>query len=797
MGGAGITASGFIDPSELAATVPSTISVAGQTEYELRGVSGAQSKDTVSTGGSLQHADAIEEIVVTAQKREQRLSDVPMTITAVTGEQLARQGITSPNQLERVVPGFSVSQSTFGTPLYTLRGVGFIDSSIGSSPAVAIYMDQVPVPYSVEARGTVFDLERVEVLNGPQGTLFGQNSTGGAINFIAAKPTKELSGGASLDYGRFNEVNADGFVSGSLAPDLTFRLAGRTENRGDWQEEYAPNTTPAQAGATLGARRFNEGRLLLDWNPADKLSFELNLNGWHDGSDTQARQFLAFSPATPKTTFNAGVYSAFQSVVPVPNDDRLAGFIPSQDYARDDYFYSSSLRSDYNLNDHVKFTSITAYSGYQENSVIDESATTFLDQQTQRHAQIHSFSEEARAAILLGAAQLTAGFNYEDDRTDDNVGGPLDTTSAGIGPFRYDALEEIDRQHAKTYAGFASLDYAITSRLSATLGGRYTKQDRGFEGCTADSGDGTLAAAFAHAFHVPAQPGNCVTLAAAGSTVLPPIITSKLDQDNFSWKGGLNWKATESLLLYGNITKSYKSGSFPLVPGALATQYTPVTQESVLAYETGFKVDFDHRRIQLDGATFYYDYIDKQLQGYVNEPPFGKLPTLVNIPKSRIYGAELQGVIQPISGLRASAGVTYINSRVEQNPLNPQDPFGHVASFVGESFPETPQLTAVTDVEYRFSATSAYTAYVGGGTQSRSSTNAAFGAAAILKIEPYTLLDLRAGLEPANGPWSIEVWSRNVTNRYYTTNKIHEADAVIAYTGFPQTYGVTFRYRFH
>ena len=739
----------------------------------------------------------VGEIIVTAQKRQERLSDVPLTITAVSGDQLQRQGITSTDQLERVVPGFSVTQSSFGTPVYTLRGVGFYDTSIGSSPAVAVYMDQVPIPYSTEARGTAFDLERVEVLNGPQGTLFGENSTGGAINYIAAKPTRDLTAGLQVDYGRFNEANAEGYVSSSLAPDLTFRLAARTENRDDWQEGYGPNDSRfGQSGATLGARRFNEARLLLDWRPTGKLNFEVNLNGWHDGSDTQAQQFLAFSPASPQNAFNAGTYAAFAGLTTLPQNDRLAGFTEGQDYGRDDYFYQGSLRADYDLDAHVKLTSITAYSGYQENSLVDEDGTAILNQQTDRHAQIHSLSEEDRAALVYGPARLTAGLNYEDDVTDDNLINTLHTTNAGIGPLRYDGLTEIDRQRVKTYAAFASLDYKLTDQLSATVAGRYTAQDRDFAGCVADDGDGTLAAAFAGAFHVPAQRGGCVTLAAPGSTVLPPIITNKLDQNNVSWKGGLNWKPSPDLLLYANITKGYKSGSFPIIPGAVAAQFTPVTQESVLAYEGGFKQEFAQRRVSIDAAGFYYDYTNKQLLGYIVEAPFGKLPTLVNIPKSRIYGAEIQATIQLIEGLHASAGLTYVNSRVDQNPINPTDPFGHTVSFVGEAFPDTPELTAITNAEYHLPIPSSFDVYVGGGTESRSNTVSAFGGAPILKIRPYTLADLRAGFAPKAGPWSVEVWGRNITNQYYVTNVIHGADAVVAYAGMPRTYGITLKYRY-
>jgi len=187
--------------------------------------------------------DTIGEIIVTAQKRSERLSDVPLSITAATGDQLTREGITDVAGLEKIVPGFTYQDSSYGTPIFSIRGVGFYDTSVGVSPAVSIYLDQVPLPYSSMARGVSFDLERVEALKGPQGTLFGQNSTGGAINYIAAKPTKDTTEGFDLDYGRFNSVNMQAFVSGSLAPNLQARIAARYEYRDDWQIGYAPNDT--------------------------------------------------------------------------------------------------------------------------------------------------------------------------------------------------------------------------------------------------------------------------------------------------------------------------------------------------------------------------------------------------------------------------------------------------------------------------------------------------------------------------------------------------------------------------
>ena len=163
---------------------------------------------------------------------------MPLSIATASGAELLKRGITDPTQLEALVPGFSYQKSSYGVPVFQLRGVGFYDTTQGVTPAVAVYVDEIPLPYSAMTRGAALDVERVEVLKGPQGTLFGQNSTGGAINYIAAKPTDQFSYGTYLDYGRFDAANVEGFVSGALSDTVRARAAVRFEHADAWQYSY-------------------------------------------------------------------------------------------------------------------------------------------------------------------------------------------------------------------------------------------------------------------------------------------------------------------------------------------------------------------------------------------------------------------------------------------------------------------------------------------------------------------------------------------------------------------------------
>src|SRR5487761_286587 len=244
---------------------------------------------TTDTGAAGATSNQIQEIVVMAEKRAEKVFNVPMSVTALTGGQLAERGVTQVADLDRVVPGFTYRPSNFGTPVYSIRGIGFFENTVTVAPAVSVYVDQVPLPYSVMTEGAPLDIERVEVLKGPQGTLFGQNSTGGAINYIAAKPTNTFATGGNVGYGNYNAEHAEGFVSGPITDTLRARLFLTTDRRGDWQKSQTRD-------ATLGARDFSAGRAMLDWRPNESLFLELSLSRWVDKSDTQAAQFVAFSP---------------------------------------------------------------------------------------------------------------------------------------------------------------------------------------------------------------------------------------------------------------------------------------------------------------------------------------------------------------------------------------------------------------------------------------------------------------------------------------------------------------------
>jgi len=726
------------------------------------------------------------EIIVTAQKRSERISDVPMSISAATGDQLTQRGVTQVADLGKVVPGFTFQPSNYGTPVYSIRGIGFFDQAVAVAPTVSVYVDQVPLPYSVMTEGATLDLERVEALKGPQGTLFGENSTGGAINFIANKPTDHFATGGSFSYGNFDAINANGYLSGPLGATLSARVAVNTDQRGNWQRSQTRDDG-------LGKRDFTAGRILLDWKPSDTVRFELNLNGWLDKSDTQAAQFVINAPAVPGGYQDlAAVLAAFPTA---RRDNRVADWDPGISFRRDDRFYQASLRGDWDISPSVTLTSITAYSDLKQNSPSDTDGTPYDNFRLTIDAKIHSFSQELRIAGTSMDSKLRwmLGGNYEHNITHDNQFGHIHGTNSGIGPVRFTEFINSNNQNIETKAVFGSLDYKLTDTLTASVSARYTDANDKFYGCPYDTGNGELAGAFSLIASAPIAPGGCVTLDTTTFAAVP-IVRKSLNENNVSWRAGLSWKPESTTLLYANITRGYKAGSFPTIAALTPDQYNPVTQESVLAYEVGFKKSFLNQAVQVTGAGFYYDYTNKQIQGYINTA-FGNAPALVSIPKGSVRGGEVNVTLKPTSGLIFSGGATYVDTSVDRHFLS-NDPFSNSVDLKGEQFPNTPSWQLTGDGQYDFPLSDTLKGYAGASIRYRSGSWAAFGEQPIFRIAAYSIIDLRAGIEGNGGRWRAEVWGRNITDKFYATSVTHVLDTVARLTGMPATYGFTVSFKY-
>ncbi|MBS0480444.1 MAG: TonB-dependent receptor [Proteobacteria bacterium] len=258
----------------------------------------------------------------------------------------------------------------------------------------------------------------------------------------------------------------------------------------------------------------------------------------------------------------------------------------------------------------------------------------------------------------------------------------------------------------------------------------------------------------------------------------------------------MNWQVTPTALLYANVSKGYKSGAFPTVGATFAIQLHPATQESVLAYEAGFKLGLFNRTLQLNGAVFYYDYRDKQLRGRIVDPILGPQNAFFNVPRSRVAGAELQASMRPLNGLNINVGATYISSKILGSFIN-YNAAAQRVEMGGEAFPLTPDWQINGDADYEFPLSGSLNGFLGGGVTYQAATNGGLGNLALFKIDAYALVDLRAGIATPGGKWRLTAYVRNLTDKFYSTVVTQPGpDAVIRYTGQPRTFGLTLSYRY-
>lgn len=785
-------------------------------------------------------------IVVTANKREQNLNDVGLTVTAIGGEALKERKISSLEDIASIVPGLAFSSSTTNTPIFTLRGIGFQESSLGVYPAVSVYLDQTPLPFPILASHSAFDLERVEVLKGPQGTLFGQNSTGGAINYIAAKPTDTWQAGGDISYGRFNTIEGNAFVSGPIGERAGMRVAINGLNSDDWQKSITRDDTN-------GHKSYVAGRFLLDVEPSDNIKLQFNANGWIDKSQPQAQQLISVNPQNPidgseatsrivaspfspnsaraadwtQMAIDPGTGVILTPEVPyggapgngvggyVDGTGKLVNFEPFSDRR----LWQLAMRADIELGD-LTLTSLTSYTDFDQEQRLDQDGNALVTFDLEKaDGYIRTFNQELRLANdTASQIRWLIGANYEDSTTyEDQALRYFDNSnfSPGLNWINYSGVT--NRQDIENWAVFANLEFDVTEQLTLKASGRYTESTIDSSICSYTSDTGRVETLFGGA----GVNGTCFTFDENFQN--GPPITNTLKEDNVSWRFGLDYKVNPDVLLYANVSRGYKAGSFPSLSVASYIGMLPVTQESVTAYEGGFKASLADRRIQLNAAAFYYDYKDKQIRGKLRDPTFGGLDALINIPKSRIFGAEADITVRPVDGLTLNAAVTYLDSKVTQNPPGETAPgafdgrdyniYGLKDNFEGDPLPFTPKWSGVVNLDYRHEMESGGAVFFGATVNARSHSDAVIGANRIafpysatsftrpdldgnvFNIKGYTTVDARLGYEADGGAWKVMLWGKNIFDTYYWTTVIPSNDSQARFAGMPATYGVTFGFK--
>lgn len=819
----------------------------------------------VDAGGAYaQTSDTTEndEIVVTANKREQSVNDVGLTISAASGEDLNARGITGPADLSKLVPGFTFTQSIYSTPVYTLRGIGLYDATFGAAPSVSVYSDQIPRNVPVMSEALDLDIERVEVLKGPQGTLFGQSSTGGAVNYIVAKPTREIKAGFNGSYERFNRAEIGGFVSGPLGEKAAARLAVKGITGGAWQHSLS------RPDDKNGATRKLMGRLTVDLEPAEGVKVELMATGVRDRSDPQAPQYagtkyniysaaaLAAANANPKTRNPYGIVDAAQyadfTTPTSPGADGtflgsqgiLVGWLNGTNAANaaaaratlgtlisnkardaewtdgfmtksDNSYYQFSGRADIDVSDSVTLTSISALAKQKLDYNQDLDATTAVSNDVPLFGSVKTFNQELRLAGNTDRMHWIVGASYDDIRADQNNFFRLRDYSGNFGGLIVLTKNEYtSKMHS--YGLFGNMEYEVTPQLTVQGGVRYTNNKQSASYCyndpAEDVGQGTafVFGTFLNSKPISIKPGQCFPttgslLTGNAVSTLSPVV-SRLNEDNVSFRLGANYKFDSGALVYGVVSQGYKAGIFSAIGASSASQYTPATQEKVIAYEAGFKAPLADGKVQLNGAAFYYDYSDKQVRGRIFDQVFGLLEKMLNVPKSRIVGVEGELVVRPAEGLHLSASATYLDAKVTSNYTQTPDGLkiynaaGYSGNFDGSFLPYTPKFSANADVQYDFPVGDNLNAFVGSTLVYQGKQNATFATDTLkafdFGIPGYATLDARLGVASGDDRWRVQLYGRNVTDKSYITGVSTFLDTRLRYRGRPATFGASFSVKY-
>ncbi len=769
-----------------------------------------------ATGTPVEAAsDNSGDIVVTANKREQSLNKVGLTVTAFSAQQLTERRVNSLQDLAAAIPGLAFAPSANNTPILTLRGVGFNESSLGVYPAVSVYVDQAPLPFPVLASHATFDLERVEVLKGPQGTLFGQNSTGGAINYIAAKPTKEFKAGGDVSYGRFNQIEANAFVSGPLSDTLGARLAVSGVNSDGWQKSF---TRPTDRNGKVS---YIAGRFLLNWEPTDTIRLAFSLNGWRDKSQPQAAQFILLQPQTIGNEQPQELAAPFS-----PENPRAADWATGINAPRGNRrFVQPAVRADIDITAGLTLTSLTSYDDYKQTQTTDGDGSALIVTDLQEDdGYIRSFNQELRLANSPRSTfRWVLGGNYEKSTTFERqlLVYPDNNSFVPSKNFIFQNFQQ-GHQSIRNYALFGNAEYDVSDKLTLKVAVRYTNSRNRAEICGFDAGDGKIAGLFnllgSLLGTVPFTPvnssgvfsNNCFSLNQNNVPSGRPY-TNTLAEHNVSWRAGADYKVNSDTLLYFNVSRGYKAGSYPILAAATVSQFAPVTQESITAYEGGVKASFLDRHAQFNAAAFYYEYKDKQVLTKVADPIFGILDQLRNIPKSRVLGVEAELTLKPVDGLTLGVAVTYLDTKIQK--YTGVDYVGVTRNFAGAALPFAPKWNYGFNADYRHELANGGTPFIGVTVRGQSASDTVPGGSSIMvtntahvrilpgltrpfRTNAFKTVDARVGYEAADGRWTAMLWAKNLFNEYYWTNVVTASDFSARYAGRPATYGVTLAFKY-
>lgn len=615
---------------------------------------------TTAAATSPDDGPQLQEIVVTAQRREQSILQVPVAVTALSSEALESRGITNSSQLAMAVPNLQINSSFGDTqPNFSLRGVSVANeyNSNQVSP-VGVYINDVYIVSRASQGMGLFDLDRVEVLRGPQGTLFGRNTTGGAINFITHEPSLNGSDGyVEVGYGNFNTFKMDGAAETTVADNqVGFRAAINYAHGNGQFENVFPGGRDADSTDTL------QGRVSLRVRPTDS-PLDIKLVGY--GSHNNPTQSAVF-----------GLQSFRQGLDYFQVDENRVGHYETK-------AQGVSANVTYEIDPSLKLISITSYDTGLLNlqQAADGSPLDILNIHWESHFK--QFSEEARLNYSTQTLTLIGGvYLGTDDTITDNTFYIGSLLAPGVDGGFYQHYD----QYRRSYAGFTQGDLNLTNQLVLTVGVRYTADRAQYMDGSAD-----LFAGSAYGTQTPiATTVPCAGV--PGTCPYDPNARYYLHGQNDATTGraALSYTFDNGTLAYASYNRGYRAGAFNGGGYTSSAGITYIQPETVNAYELGLKSRLLDRRLTLAAAGYYYDYRNQQVQD--TRP--GPVSFLVNAPKSEIYGAELEATYRPVAAFDLNASVGYLHAQYKTLTLQN-------TNLSGNDLPFAPRVTAQLAFNWR------------------------------------------------------------------------------------------------
>ena len=788
--------------------------------------------------------DQLQEVVVTAQFREQRLQDTPIAITAVNAEMLEARGQTSIADVAAQAPNVSLrpQPQNGGSGLIAfIRGVGQTDFNYAVDPGVGVYIDDVYIPTLSSSLLELIDLDRIEILRGPQGTLAGKNSIGGAIKLFSAKPKGDDSGSLRVSYGKFNELSVRGMADFKLSDTVAMRISGMSRGRDGYvgmldygqthpASNVRQNNTRGNGNSdyeTMGGQSILAGRAALRFTPSDQLEINLSTDYTRERSEAIPTVLIAagahkgtFNPALPGASNSSGtpwlVGKNGQAV------NMSCAFVPYGQYSCDTggnllgwnpkyvsyssfldgsasipyapykpYFadpvtefngYGFSGNVSYDINDNVQLVYIGSYRKYNSKFGQDQDATPIPVSQLDNELNHHAFTSEVRLNMksASGFIEGTLGAFYLDQKGVYTARVDLNYVDPVI-----DFLHGPDSTPSTTKAVFGTATIHPTEALSFTGGLRYTKDSKDYTYFRSNP-DGSVP-----------NPATCAPPPGSNDWYTHPNcllagiydITGSFKGDRTDWRIVGDYRFTPGFLAYASVSTGFKGGGVNPRP-FFVTQRLPFDPETLTTYEAGFKSDFLDRRVRLNGAVFLNKYKDIQLGKQVcpESFPYPSQPCLRpdNIGAADVKGAELELTIRPVDGITLDGSISVLDFEYT-TAVDPATGFLVNTGIDPDNItPYTPELAYSVGAQYDHSLPSGMLSFrLDGSYQGKLFTNAENTTWA--EIPGRFLANGRLTWTTKDDDWKVSLEVQNLFDKYYfqTVSDVRTPNSLGAVTGVP------------